>query len=728
MAERKVTYRLSAEGGAGVKAEFQGIGLAGQDSYDRIHKAASEAEKSARVFDAALKSEKQQFEQLRASVDPAYAAMVRFDRIKQQADRAVFNGIATQKQANAVMAQAERQMLAYSRTAEMADTVNRRSGRGLQNIALQLNQVGQQGMVTGNYMQALAIQMPDMLAGFGGLAPAIAGAGIALGVSLIPALIRGQKEAEKLEVDILSAFNSTKTAVDSAQEAQERYTYAVSLNAGNQRRVTAEVLRLLAAEAQARSAIARDSLIDDVRQRDALVASIAERKAAFEAELQAQTEQLDRVFDLRREAMGHPDQDVGRQFIDTEQERARVRLAQQFVEQNQAAFDEMRKQNRELDLVNSQIAKGHGEAVKVVDELRKAADEGGRFASTISAVDLSGIGSQAAFLAQQMGIAADRAAVYNAVLNQQAGIKVPQPKGKFSFNLGDADNGDMGVGFASVGFRNVGLNMPPPRSIPGYIPRGPSRVERDAASSGGRAGGASAADRTAQKEHNELLREKEAIYRATRTEAEKYNEAVARASELLARDMIDQETYDRQMKKLDETLRGASDGVREWESLVTSGKDAVIDAFMGQANAADRLAEAIKRAAVEYALFGSGPLAGVFGGGGGLLSGVLGAVTSLPSFDGGGDTHRGARVGGLDGKGGFLSILHPKERVEDMSRTGSKASRDGDLVPFVGLGDGVQVQWLRKAQLQTAQTVGLSSRAHREGLGGALNDYQARGI
>lgn len=56
------------------------------------------------------------------------------------------------------------------------------------------------------------------------------------------------------------------------------------------------------------------------------------------------------------------------------------------------------------------------------------------------------------------------------------------------------------------------------------------------------------------------------------------------------------------------------------------------------------------------------------GGGGGFIGNLLGG---LLSFDGGGGTGGGARAGGLDGKGGFLSILHPQETVLDHTRNQS---------------------------------------------------------
>lgn len=61
---------------------------------------------------------------------------------------------------------------------------------------------------------------------------------------------------------------------------------------------------------------------------------------------------------------------------------------------------------------------------------------------------------------------------------------------------------------------------------------------------------------------------------------------------------------------------------------------------------------------------GSGGAGGAGGGGGfgGFFKSIKGI---LPSFDGGGDTGRGPRSGGIDGKGGYPAILHPNETVID---------------------------------------------------------------
>jgi len=71
-------------------------------------------------------------------------------------------------------------------------------------------------------------------------------------------------------------------------------------------------------------------------------------------------------------------------------------------------------------------------------------------------------------------------------------------------------------------------------------------------------------------------------------------------------------------------------------------------------------------------IFGS--LFGV-GGMGGFksLPGLGGLSGSVKSFDGGGSTGRGPRAGGLDGKGGFLGLLHPDETVVDHTRGNAPA-------------------------------------------------------
>jgi len=54
---------------------------------------------------------------------------------------------------------------------------------------------------------------------------------------------------------------------------------------------------------------------------------------------------------------------------------------------------------------------------------------------------------------------------------------------------------------------------------------------------------------------------------------------------------------------------------------------------------------------------------------GGLISGDFGnAVDGMSDFDGGGYTGKGIRAGGMDGKGGFMAMVHPNETVIDHTK------------------------------------------------------------
>jgi hypothetical protein len=75
--------------------------------------------------------------------------------------------------------------------------------------------------------------------------------------------------------------------------------------------------------------------------------------------------------------------------------------------------------------------------------------------------------------------------------------------------------------------------------------------------------------------------------------------------------------------------------------------------------AATALADALAEAALQQV--GTSAL----GSGGG---GIGDFFSNLFSFDGGGSTGSGPRSGGLDGKGGFMAMLHPQETVVDHTK------------------------------------------------------------
>lgn len=95
----------------------------------------------------------------------------------------------------------------------------------------------------------------------------------------------------------------------------------------------------------------------------------------------------------------------------------------------------------------------------------------------------------------------------------------------------------------------------------------------------------------------------------------------------------------------------------------------------------------------------------------------LAASIGLPSFDGGGSTGSGSRSGGVDGKGGFLGILHPNEDVVDRTK-GQPAGRSVVININQVVGDVVTQQALQRNNAQLVQSMQEGMRRSME-YGGA---------
>ena len=77
---------------------------------------------------------------------------------------------------------------------------------------------------------------------------------------------------------------------------------------------------------------------------------------------------------------------------------------------------------------------------------------------------------------------------------------------------------------------------------------------------------------------------------------------------------------------------------------------------------------------------------------------------SVASFDGGGFTGRGSRSGGLDGKGGFMAMLHPNETVVDHTKGGAGVTIVNNI-DATGGGPDVDIKIRRAVELGNQQTV-----------------------
>lgn len=179
---------------------------------------------------------------------------------------------------------------------------------------------------------------------------------------------------------------------------------------------------------------------------------------------------------------------------------------------------------------------------------------------------------------------------------------------------------------------------------------------------GGSGGGAAGSAKAASAALKELADAGVAVWEKTRTPAENYSREIERLNMLLQKGAIDQDTYNRAVLQAQDAFKQAEMSGNQLATSLSSGLanvfSSVIDGSKSAVNAVGDLLKSLGSLLINQAF--QGLLGGFFGGGG------FGGF-KLPSFDGGGYTGPG-RGPGLDGKGGFLALLHPNETVLDHSK------------------------------------------------------------
>lgn len=174
-------------------------------------------------------------------------------------------------------------------------------------------------------------------------------------------------------------------------------------------------------------------------------------------------------------------------------------------------------------------------------------------------------------------------------------------------------------------------------------------------------------------------------------------------------------------KNASEQLAFATEQQRTFE-------EGMVDAVMSVDNFGDalkrmilQLLQARIQADLMAGLFGKGPTAGSWGinAGGGLLSGL----GKLLGFEGGGYTGSGARIGGVDGRGGFPAILHPNETVVDHTRgqqLGAISFAPSTSIVINGGAD-------ENARMSLMRELDRRDAALKRALPGVIADAQSRG-
>ena len=181
----------------------------------------------------------------------------------------------------------------------------------------------------------------------------------------------------------------------------------------------------------------------------------------------------------------------------------------------------------------------------------------------------------------------------------------------------------------------------------------------------------------------ERLREAKQIYEDTRTPLEAYRAEIERITALnesgAFADVGGFETYQRAIQQTaedyNELVKTAEETGEELSTFADQAARNMQDAFAdflfdpfdeGIDGLLNNFVRILQRMAAEAAAAQIFDFIGGGGGGEGGGGDIFSAL--LSSFDGGGFTGSGPRIGGVDGKGGFLSVVHPNETVIDHTK------------------------------------------------------------
>lgn len=149
MSTKQFTVRMESQGGAQVKTELAGIGEAGKTAHEKISQGAKQSGQSTEQMTQEQARASRAFQQLKASIDPAYAAQLKYDGAVKQVQRATTLGIASKEEEKRVLAQLAAQhdqtVAAMQRGVTQTAAIGRVSGAStaqVANLGAQFNDIG----------------------------------------------------------------------------------------------------------------------------------------------------------------------------------------------------------------------------------------------------------------------------------------------------------------------------------------------------------------------------------------------------------------------------------------------------------------------------------------------------------------------------------------------------------------------------------------------------------
>lgn len=590
-------------------------------------------------------------EAIRAQFNPAAAAAQQYQKQLLAISAAEEMGAISAKEASAARKQAAAQLDAVGRSSAGA-------AGGLRGFGMQLNQVATVGGMTGDWMSALAIQLPDMLMAFGTLGVFLgvaAGAMIPFLSGLVDSADAGKvlTEANDALADSIDrARSSASAAVDDLDGLRQKYG-----------QVDGDVRRLIESQAAYDKAMAARALRD---ARTAMTDYIAPGSFSAsqgyalpdEAGLDpALSDRIVQVQELRTQ-LGLSAEDA-RTLVEQFDRLGAASGAAEMADAFASIRAEIAGAYGGVDALALSTADGADKARELYENAGRAEDAARQFAGIDMASAAARAADEAARLAANMGLALDGASATLAVMSR--------------LNAQDA----LSRGMAGAGRGGDPRQyMTPEGSYLGPLGEdAQALIDADArrrASAarkgrGGKSDAERAADRAARQAERDAARVDDFIG-DIQAEIDALRELDPIQQEIIHNREILDKASPAQRTQIEALIRQRSEveGLRDaWDMVGDTMYDALEDAILQGGKLSDVLGgvgEMAAKAAFQAAMLGTGPLAGVLGfdGGGGLIGMGLSALAG--SFDKGGWT-------GGSNPADIAGVVHAREYVFDAEST-----------------------------------------------------------
>ncbi|PIE15178.1 MAG: hypothetical protein CSA68_07460 [Rhodobacterales bacterium] len=656
---------------------------------------------SAQVFERAIQKETRAFQQLKASVDPAYAAQRRYEAAVRQVETAVRMGAVSQKEANAVLAQAKAAHLgaaaAATTAAARATGFFKVSGAGrfvIQNTSNQIGDMAVQLQMGTDPMRVMAQQLPQVFGGFGALggvlgvvAPllgTIAAIGFPVAAVLLASGNSAEDSAEKVK-DFAEAFDRAESAINRASSAIDR---VVSGSLDDLREaygeVNAEIKNLIVtlaklkleeamqdAGAQVDQFFADNTMADDmlaaVEERQQMVARLREKLAQLQDPNVVHFGMMGGVRDVSREISGilmeierlESLDPIGEQFEIDPSVISGIRAARDAMEEAMTAgdpalmLDAIVDYRRVLEAIpNGPLADMGDELAYAEDLLRRALAQSKRLEGSSGRINFNEAASSASRMADEIARAAD--ALYEMRDQGLTDLETAQIRYQYRDDPVGRAGALAGAEFdrrvdplAQTLGPTAGTQLAAEREAYVANAREIARLQEASRpprrSSGGRSGGGSREEfdlfANSERETTALERQIEMVGKSRReivaltAKYELLDEARERGIDLNQRSTETGRTLREEIDAQAESIANLTIEAEQYAAqadfladLNQDMKDGMVDAIIEGKNFSgvlENVAKQLAKAALQAALFGGGPLAGLFGGGG-LLGGLFG--------------------------------------------------------------------------------------------------------